>query len=468
VDATVVEAAGQHLADRTQRDALRLSNSGDLAGAHRVLHHSHALLADYALSAPALATEVDEIDSLAQQIAERPLPSHLSKERYLQAQLRSSGKRDLRGSADDRLAPAERAQQLLAGYIKSSVAWPQTVPDPLSDSQAEVVRDRVRGCLLWGAVGDALGRPLQGVTPSEIQARYGQAGLTRYLPPREWRSGPTGVYTSDTALAVELARSLVAGAGRLDPEEFAQRLVRQGASLRAAGSTTASAIGQMAYGAPWWEAAHPQSAGCAAAVRSAPVGLVHALAATPLELRQQAVLAALPTHRTGAAVAGAVALAAGVAWLVREVARGAEQVDAAAFAGFVADAVAGIEPPASGNAPQLTQRLRTLAAAPAHATPEQAFAGLGHSTRAVDAVPAAFFYFLRSPDDPRQVVSAAAKGGHSATAVASMAGQLAGAWSGAERLARLAAAWWDELEGRDDLRNLADQLATLALRPRGR
>jgi Ca-activated chloride channel homolog len=472
VDASVIEAAGQHLADRTHREAIRLSKSGDIAGARRTMSHSRDLLAGYALASPSLAPELADIDERQRQIEEGPLDPRIAKEAYFQRQMRSSGKRDLRGPSapapDPRKVSADQAQRLLADYIKTNVTWPQPLPDALPGETAEVVRDRVRGCLLSGAMGDALGRPLQGLTRADIRQRFGTDGLTRYLPPREWRSGPTGIFTGDTSLALELARSLVAGAGQLQPDDFARRLARQYGAGRAIGASTNMALERLAYGDPWWQAADRRVTGCAAAVRAAPVGLVHALDANPLALRQQAVLSALPTHSHAQAVAGAVALAAGVAWLLRTVASGAERVDAAALAHFAAEAVAGIEPPATNVAPTLAQRLRDLPTAITVDEPTQAFAGIGYTSAVVDTVPLAFYHFLRAPESPRQVVLAAANGGGCASAIASMAGQLAGVWCGAERLWRDATSLWDELEARDDVRELGSQLATMTLRVVGR
>src|SRR5262249_1678615 len=163
VDATVIEAAGQHLADRTHREALRLSKSGDMAGAQRTLRHTQSILASYAQASPSLVPEVAEIEERQHQLEEGPLASPAAKEAYFQRQLRSSGKRDVRGQAPQDPNPAqssaEHTQRLLASYIKASVTWPQPIPDTLSGAATEVVRDRVRGSLLAGAVGDALGRP---------------------------------------------------------------------------------------------------------------------------------------------------------------------------------------------------------------------------------------------------------------------------------------------------------------------
>jgi Ca-activated chloride channel homolog len=471
VDATVLEVAGQHLADRTHREALRRSKSGDVAGAVGMIRASSAMLARYAMAAPSLAPEVAEMDLMQAEIAEGPILSARSKELYYQRQARTQGKRDLRGAAAPtpppaatgpaapQPAPRAQAERLLAKYIKSSVAWPQALPNALPE---ELVRDRMRGCLLWGAVGDALGRPLEGLTAEEIRSRYGPEGLTRFLPPLDWRSGPKGTWTGTTALTIELARSLVASDGHLRPEDFAQRLAHWQPNGRPVDRTTEHARQILAAGTPWWQTQQHGDANPGAAVRVAPVGLAHAFDANPLALRQEAVLSALVTHADAPSVAGAVALAAGVAWLLREAARGADAVDAVAFIQFVTAAIAGMEPPASGDLPRLAKRLRELPTA--LATPEQAFERLDNGTSVYDAVPAACFCFLRSPNDPRQVVLQAANLGTMASSVASMAGQLAGAWIGGERLWRDATPWWDELEARDELRGLADQVAALTLK----
>ena len=39
--------------------------------------------------------------------------------------------------------------------------------------------DRVRGCLLGLAVGDALGAPLEGLSPQQIKTHYGR--VTNYV-----------------------------------------------------------------------------------------------------------------------------------------------------------------------------------------------------------------------------------------------------------------------------------------------
>ena len=49
-------------------------------------------------------------------------------------------------------------------------------------SAAISLRDRFRGCLLGGAVGDALGAPVEFLRLDEIVARYGPEGTGRVRP----------------------------------------------------------------------------------------------------------------------------------------------------------------------------------------------------------------------------------------------------------------------------------------------
>jgi Ca-activated chloride channel family protein len=95
-DPDVLRYVGQHLSDRAHRDSIRLSKSGNLAGAHAVLDGTVSHLAAYAQSAPELEAEVQQLRASRAFMERAPMPSHISKERYYKSQQRSSGKRDLR------------------------------------------------------------------------------------------------------------------------------------------------------------------------------------------------------------------------------------------------------------------------------------------------------------------------------------------------------------------------------------
>ena len=57
---------------------------------------------------------------------------------------------------------------------------------------------RVLGCLLGGAVGDALGAPVEFMSLGEIQSSFGADGPEEYA---EW-GGPTGGITDDTQMTL--------------------------------------------------------------------------------------------------------------------------------------------------------------------------------------------------------------------------------------------------------------------------
>ena len=40
--------------------------------------------------------------------------------------------------------------------------------------------DKIRGCLIGGAVGDALGYPIEFTQYSEVLKKYGKQGITEY------------------------------------------------------------------------------------------------------------------------------------------------------------------------------------------------------------------------------------------------------------------------------------------------
>ena len=68
-------------------------------------------------------------------------------------------------------------------------------------------RNRFRGCLLGGAVGDALGAPVEFMRRTEIDAQYGPGGVNRYLP----AYGGLGTVTDDTQMTLFTAEGLLLG-----------------------------------------------------------------------------------------------------------------------------------------------------------------------------------------------------------------------------------------------------------------
>ena len=209
------------------------------------------------------------------------------------------------------------AEELLGRYELSHAGWPDTSSLPDDDS----LQDRFRGSLVWGAIGDALGRPTESRSWQRIRETWGPEGVTDLHPWRGWKSGPIGTWTDDTQLTIELARTIVESDGYVDPERFSERLRAWLPVGRGKGHATTESILWLDDGLPWWEAGPKvNSAGNGAAMRAAPVGLAWSLAPNLEPLVREACISALPTHGHPVGVAGAVAIAAGVAWCVRSTA----------------------------------------------------------------------------------------------------------------------------------------------------
>lgn len=85
-------------------------------------------------------------------------------------------------------------------------AWREL--DELLRSEAE--HAAIRGCLIGGAVGDALGAPVEFMTREQILRKYGQNGVEDYV---EFPDG-TGAITDDTQMALFTAEGLLRAAVR--------------------------------------------------------------------------------------------------------------------------------------------------------------------------------------------------------------------------------------------------------------
>jgi len=81
------------------------------------------------------------------------------------------------------------------------------ISDPSGKAARDMMRKRFHGCLLSGAVGDALGAPIEFMTREAILRRFGPAGLTDYAP----AYGGLGRITDDTQMTLFTAEGLLRG-----------------------------------------------------------------------------------------------------------------------------------------------------------------------------------------------------------------------------------------------------------------
>ena len=188
------------------------------------------------------------------------------------------------------------------------------VRPPVSGSSPE----RALGALRGLALGDALGMPTQSMSRAQIARDYGRVqSLVAAGPGQQIAAGrPAGSVTDDTEQALLLARLLIEGGGKLDPERFAeellaweQRMEQQG-SADLLGPSTKAALERLRRGVPAAEAGRAGTTN-GAAMRIAPVGI--AVDASDLGALLDAVTqASRLTHNTSLGLAAAAAVAAAV------------------------------------------------------------------------------------------------------------------------------------------------------------
>ena len=80
----------------------------------------------------------------------------------------------------------------------------------------EELKDHYLGCLLGGAVGDALGAPVEFMTMPEIREAFGPDGVVDYTP----AYGRVGAVTDDTQMTMFTAEGLLRGACRAGTRGF--------------------------------------------------------------------------------------------------------------------------------------------------------------------------------------------------------------------------------------------------------
>jgi len=160
---------------------------------------------------------------------------------------------------------------------------------------------RIRGCAIGAAVGDALGMPL------EFRPRQSMGRLVRTM-----RAGrlDAGSFTDDTEMALALAESLIARAA-LDLEDLAQRfVVWYRANPPDIGNHTRAVLRRVAAGMPWDGAvdevqrSSPESAGNGSVMRCWPISIAYM--DSEEDLRVASELQGRVTHPHTECVAGCV------------------------------------------------------------------------------------------------------------------------------------------------------------------
>jgi ADP-ribosylglycohydrolase len=140
---------------------------------------------------------------------------------------------------------------------------------------AEDFLDAVYGCLIGGAIGDAMGAPVENWHHSDIRKEHGK--VERFLPGHRGitTSGIPGAITDDTALKHYMCLGIVRKEGRITPEDYA-RVWLEDLNPERLFFTERIALEKLKLGMSPWETGRGLPAADAAIMAVAPIGIINA------------------------------------------------------------------------------------------------------------------------------------------------------------------------------------------------
>lgn len=297
--------------------------------------------------------------------------------------------------------------------------------DQYVDPAAPTVKDRFLGALLGMGIGDALAMPTSGLSRETIKSRFGR--VTTYHPlltdDGDMRV-PAGQFTDNTELALCLSESLVTSNGFLDPSSAGYRFVQLLSSEYShfLGETTRQGLEAAAESGEFQSGPGGEgTAGASPAARIVPLALVHVLSNFNSELLVREVMrSAFITHSHPESVNGALA----VAYATRLMARRELPLEM-----LIEEILAFIDEDAVAANLRLAKRLLN-----ACVDEESALDQIGTSGYVAESVAAALYLVERYAGALEPIVFAAANAGGATSAIASIAGALAGVWTGASNI----------------------------------
>jgi len=173
---------------------------------------------------------------------------------------------------------------------------------------ASELLDRFHGALAGGAIGDAMGAPVENWHYTDIRHRYGR--VTAFLPqPARSRDGAPGQITDDSTLRHYLCLAIAEKPGRITPEDYA-RVWLERLNPDRVFATERIVLEKLRLGMSPWDTGRGQPLADAAIMSIAPIGLINA--GDPAQAYQDGFAIAL-IHQDGIERDAAATLAAATA-----------------------------------------------------------------------------------------------------------------------------------------------------------
>jgi ADP-ribosyl-[dinitrogen reductase] hydrolase len=341
--------------------------------------------------------------------------------------------------------------------------------------------DRVRGCLLGLAIGDALGAPLEGLTAQQIKTHYGRVknyvdGVQAWKrKPYRWRL--RGLYSDDTQQALALCDVLL-DYRRIEPERLAELYLAlatpKGSFVgahRGIGRSFRQVLIELERGVSPRRSGQT-TAGIGAAMRIAPIPLY--FGDDRDSMFESVMAASIMTHRDVRSLSGALLVAHAIRrladdeprdpslllWVAADVARDEDRIaleygdvlisfdrHARALSQAIAHAESLLDLPRDRALAALVEEANRHGAEPACKRPTMGFPPA--------CIPTCFYFLLTTDSFEEALTEIINLGGDTDTAGAIL-GALAGAYYGIGQIPRR---WLDGLQNREGIDARAAALA---------
>lgn len=304
------------------------------------------------------------------------------------------------------------------------------------------LNDRIYGCLYGGAIGDALGLPVEFKNMETIRADYGQQGIQEPPDP--------ALYSDDTQMTLRTARGLLDALEQSPANDIDYALASSSVAkqyvlwekedpYRAPGLSCLHGVAELKNGVSPLKSGKPDSKGCGAVMRSAPYGIITPRLSVAANLAGEH---ALMTHQHQAAQASAAALAAGI-WAILDNQRIQFVIDVMALASESLD---------PGTAYMIDgAAARAQDPAVSSATVLDEWRGWCGD----EAIAAAVYCWIKHSANYPAVVRLAANSPGDSDSLAAIAGNLAGAWLG---VSNIPSEWMERIENASLIANVGHEL----------
>jgi ADP-ribosylglycohydrolase len=292
-------------------------------------------------------------------------------------------------------------------------------------------KDRFQGSLIGQCLGDALGAPVEGMSPKVCRA-YVETRVRGWLTENNLTGSEIiGQYTDDSQLARDLMRSLVE-CRSFNPEHYAGLIAEifRTDQIVGRGIATGEAAARLIDGISWREAGcTAPTAGNGSAMRAGPIGLFHHDNIEQLieTARDQSWI----THQDERCLAGSVAIAGAVALAARSTA-----IEVADFVAKLAALVRHVNKPFAEyietllNWVTLDPEQASAKVIPLGREPGHVEGWPGISPFVVSSVVWSLFAFLRHPENYTESICTAIAAGGDVDTTAAMTGAISGAYNG--------------------------------------